>query len=126
MDSDKIKIIRENQIDLSLLRNLNIAVIGYGSQGRAQALNLRDSGFKPTIGLLSKSRSRYLARKDGFNITTPIRAVKKSYMMYAERGKHLFLLILFRFILNLSNNRRVSILCWLRRMVRVFVFVKDL
>jgi len=78
MGSDNIKIIRENRIDLSLLKNLNIAIIGYGSQGRAQALNLRDSGFKPTIGLLSKSRSRYLARKDGFNITTPIRAVKKS------------------------------------------------
>ncbi len=78
MGFDKLKIIRKNQIDLSLLKNLNIAVIGYGSQGQAQALNLRDSGFIPTIGLPSKSRSRQLAHKDGFSISTPIRAVKNS------------------------------------------------
>lgn len=43
-----------------------IAVIGYGSQGRAIALNLRDSGFSVSIGLRTGSNSRKKAKKDGF------------------------------------------------------------
>ncbi|MDD4052742.1 MAG: ketol-acid reductoisomerase [candidate division Zixibacteria bacterium] len=42
----------------------NVAVLGYGSQGRAIALNLRDSGFRVTVGLRPNSRSRAIARKD--------------------------------------------------------------
>lgn len=64
----------------SLIRNLrkyNICVLGYGSQGRAQALNLRDSGIPPLIGLPSGSKSRKAARADGFAIATPERAVKR-------------------------------------------------
>jgi ketol-acid reductoisomerase len=64
----------------SLIRNLRkykISVLGYGSQGRAQALNLRDSGILPLIGLPSGSKSRKTARADGFEIATPQRAVKR-------------------------------------------------
>jgi ketol-acid reductoisomerase len=43
-----------------------VAMIGYGSQGRALALNLRDSGYNVLIGLRAKSKSRTIARKDGF------------------------------------------------------------
>lgn len=42
-----------------------VAVIGYGSQGRALALNLRDSGYDVIVGLRQKSKSRRLARRDG-------------------------------------------------------------
>lgn len=44
-----------------------VAMIGYGSQGRALALNLRDSGHKVYVGLRPKSKSRTIARKDGFS-----------------------------------------------------------
>ncbi len=53
-----------------------VAVIGYGSQGRAIALNLQDSGCPVLLGLLSKSKSRQVARKEGIaNIMTPAKAV---------------------------------------------------
>lgn len=64
----------------SLIRNLSkykIAILGYGSQGRAQALNLRDSGTTPLIGLPSSSKSRKAATEDGFTITTPERALRR-------------------------------------------------
>ena len=52
-----------------------IAVLGYGSQGRAWALNLKDSGCDVTIGLPAKAKSRNLARRDGWkHITTIARA----------------------------------------------------
>ena len=43
-----------------------VAVLGYGSQGRALALNFRDSGYAVVIGLPPRSRSRRMARADGF------------------------------------------------------------
>jgi ketol-acid reductoisomerase len=55
-----------------------IAVLGYGSQGSAQAQNLRDSGFDPIIGLPANSKSRIYAKKDRFGITRPINAISKS------------------------------------------------
>jgi len=78
MGSPEIKIIRDEQIDSSLLDGKNIAVIGYGSQGRAQTMNLRDNGHNPTVGLPSKSKSRRVAGSDGINVTTPARAVKNA------------------------------------------------
>jgi ketol-acid reductoisomerase len=56
------------------LHGKRVAVLGYGSQGRAQAHNMRDAGYTPTIGLPSRSRSRRAARRDGFTICTPGRA----------------------------------------------------
>jgi ketol-acid reductoisomerase len=43
-----------------------VSIIGYGSQGRAIALNLRDSGYHVIIGLRPKSKFHAIARKDGF------------------------------------------------------------
>ena len=63
---------------LDLLRNKSVAILGYGSQGKAQALNLRDSGILPLIGLPPDSKSRKTAGADGFKVTTPERAIKRS------------------------------------------------
>jgi len=60
------KIHYEKDIDLGSLRNLTIGVIGYGNQGRAHALNLRDSSLKVRVGTRPKSDARDLAIKDGF------------------------------------------------------------
>jgi len=63
-------------------RRLNdslIAVLGFGSQGRAIALNLRDSGYDVIVGLRSRSKGRARARKEGIaQITTAAKAVKAS------------------------------------------------
>ncbi len=52
-----------------------IAIVGYGSQGRAHALNLRDSGFDVTIGLRSGGPTEVKALADGFTVKTPAEAV---------------------------------------------------
>lgn len=57
-----------------MMHTENVAVLGYGSQGRAIALNLRDSGFHVTVGLRSHSRSRAVARKDHIHATEILKA----------------------------------------------------
>ena len=53
-----------------------IAIIGYGSQGRAHALNLRDSGFDVTVGLRPGGPTEAKAQADGFTVVAPAEAVK--------------------------------------------------
>ena len=59
------KIYYEDSADLALIRSKKVAVIGYGSQGHAHALNLRDSGVPVQIGLADTSRSRARAEAAG-------------------------------------------------------------
>lgn len=57
------------------LGNAVVAVLGYGSQGRAQALNLRDSGVSVIVGLRENSPRRSRAEEDGLRVETPSDAV---------------------------------------------------
>src|SRR6185437_7439266 len=57
----------ENDADFGVLSGKTVAVIGYGSQGHAQAQNLRDSGMKVIIGL-REGRSWEQAKNDGFDV----------------------------------------------------------
>lgn len=75
MSKSTLKIYRDRHADLRYLEKKTIAVIGYGSQGRAQALNLRDSGLDVMIGLPARSRSRKQAVKDGFEVCSTQKAV---------------------------------------------------
>jgi ketol-acid reductoisomerase len=61
---------RDEDADLAIVRGRRVAVIGYGNQGRAQALNLRDSGVPVVIGLPLQSASRVRAVEDGFEAMT--------------------------------------------------------
>ena len=58
-----------------------ITIVGYGSQGRAHALNLRDSGFDVTIGLRSGGPTELKAKADGFTVKTPADAVKDAQIV---------------------------------------------
>jgi len=64
------KIYYDQDADLGLLKNKKIAVIGYGSQGHAHALNLRDSGQDVVVGLYKGSKSWAAAEKDGLRVAT--------------------------------------------------------
>ena len=60
--------------DPALIRERTVAVIGYGNQGRAQALNLRDSGVPVIVGLAEASKSRLHAAEDGLALMTAAEA----------------------------------------------------
>jgi ketol-acid reductoisomerase len=62
-------------VDKTALRRARIAVLGYGSQGRAHALNLKDSGFDVVVGV-RKGDSWKQAKRDGLTVMAPIDAVK--------------------------------------------------
>lgn len=66
----------ERDCDLNLLNGKKVAIIGYGSQGHAHALNLRDSGVDVVIGLYEGSKSAVKAREDGFTVLTTAEAVE--------------------------------------------------
>jgi ketol-acid reductoisomerase len=65
-----LRIFTDRDANLKWLRGKTCAVIGYGAQGRAQALNLRDSGVRVVIGLPARSRSRSNARNEGFKVVS--------------------------------------------------------
>ncbi len=70
------KMYYDNDADLELIRSKRVAVIGYGSQGHAHALNLRDSGVDVRVGLPPTSASRAKARADGLPVVDPAQAVR--------------------------------------------------
>ncbi len=65
----------EADVDTACLEGKRIAILGYGSQGRAHALNLKDSGFDVVVGLRSGGASWPRAEADGFAVQEPIDAV---------------------------------------------------
>ena len=69
-------IYHEKDVDQKLLKTIRIAVIGFGNQGHAQALNLKDSGLDVAVGLRSGSKNRRRAAEAGLRVLTVIEAVK--------------------------------------------------
>lgn len=68
----------DKDADMGVLKGKRVAVIGYGIQGRAQALNLRDSGVDVTVGLRKSGDSWKIAESDGFAPVTVPDAVKSA------------------------------------------------
>jgi len=66
----------ETDVDTGCLQDRQITVLGYGSQGRAHALNLRDSGFSVVVGLRRSGASWARAEADGLTVKEPAEAVK--------------------------------------------------
>src|SRR5580692_4621265 len=71
----------EKDGDISLLKGKKIAIIGYGSQGHAHALNLRDSGLDVVVGLPASSKSRAKATAAGLTVLTPFDAARAANVM---------------------------------------------
>jgi len=77
----ELKIFRETDVDKNILANLCIAVIGYGAQGSAQALNMRDSGLNIIIGG-RPGKSFAAAEAAGFAVFSVAEAVKKADVIH--------------------------------------------
>ena len=76
------RIYNDKDASLDPLREKSCAIIGFGAQGRAHALNLRDSAIRVLIGLPGRSKSRRRARRDGFVVTTTARAVGAADLIF--------------------------------------------
>jgi ketol-acid reductoisomerase len=76
------KIHTDKDADLGALKGKTCAVIGFGSQGHAHALNLKDSGVSVIIGLYPQSKSREVAQAQGFKVYDTAEAVKRADIIF--------------------------------------------
>jgi ketol-acid reductoisomerase len=65
-------------VDKKALKGARVAVLGYGSQGRAHALNLKDSGFKVVVGVRKGGNGWKQAKRDGLHVAPPVEAVERA------------------------------------------------
>jgi ketol-acid reductoisomerase len=72
------KVFTDNDADLQPLQNKTLAVLGFGSQGHAHALNLKDSGLNVIVGLYEGSKSIPVAQEKGFEVLTTAGAVRRA------------------------------------------------
>ena len=72
------KLFYDSDADLGLLQDKTVAIIGYGSQGHAHALNLKDSGIKVVVGLYEGSRSASKAKSDGLEVLSVAEASERA------------------------------------------------
>jgi len=76
------KVYTDKDADLGVLKNKTLAVLGFGSQGHAHALNLKESGLKVIIGLYEGSKSIAVAREKGFEVFPTGEAVKRADVIF--------------------------------------------
>ena len=83
------EIFYEDDADLSIIQGRKVAVIGYGSQGHAHALSLRDSGVDVRVGLLEGSKSRSKATDEGLRVVTPAEAAAEADVIMILTPDHI-------------------------------------
>jgi ketol-acid reductoisomerase len=83
------EIFYDDSADLSLIQRRHVAVLGYGSQGHAHALSLRDSGVDVRVGLPADSKSREKATSDGLRVLTPAEACEEADLTMVLIPDHL-------------------------------------
>src|SRR5258705_8400507 len=76
------KVYSDKHADLSKLQNKTLAVLGFGSQGHAHALNLKDSGLKVIVGLYEGSKSIPVAKEKGFEVVSTAEAVRRGDVIF--------------------------------------------
>src|SRR5213594_379894 len=76
------KVYTDQDADLSVLKNKILAVLGFGSQGHAHALNLKESGMNVIIGLYEGSKSIPVAQEKGFEVVSTAEAVKRADVIF--------------------------------------------
>ena len=76
MASEAVEMFYDDDADLSIIQGRKVGVIGYGSQGHAHSLSLRDSGVEVRVGLREDSKSREKVSEQGLDIDTPAEVAK--------------------------------------------------
>ena len=83
-----VEVYYDDDADLGLIQAKKVAVIGYGSQGHAHALSLRDSGVDVVIGLPEGSKSRPKAEEQGLRVLTPAAGLRRGRRDHGARTGH--------------------------------------
>ncbi len=83
------EIFYDDSADLSLVQRRHVTVLGYGSQGHAHALSLRDSGVDVRVGLPAGSASREKAESDGLRVLPPAQACEEADLVMVLIPDHL-------------------------------------
>ena len=78
----------DDDADLSIIQGRKVAVLGYGSQGHAHALSLRDSGVDVRVGLPEGSKSRAKAEAEGLRVLTPAEACEEADLIMILAPDH--------------------------------------
>jgi ketol-acid reductoisomerase len=78
----------DNDADLGVIQDRHVAVLGYGSQGHAHALSLRDSGVDVRVGLPEGSKSREKAENDGLRVVSPADAAEEADLIMVLAPDH--------------------------------------
>ncbi|PYJ57234.1 MAG: ketol-acid reductoisomerase [Verrucomicrobia bacterium] len=76
------KVYTDKDADLSVLKSKTLAVLGFGSQGHAHALNLKDSGMNVIVGLYEGSKSIPVAKEKGFEVVATAEAVRRGDVIF--------------------------------------------
>src|SRR3569623_2497123 len=76
-----MKLYSQKDVDKKALKGARIAVLGYGSQGRAHALNMKDSGSDVVVGVRKKGASWKKAKKDGLEVAEPTAAAEDAALV---------------------------------------------
>jgi ketol-acid reductoisomerase len=79
----------DDRADLGFIQRRHVAVLGYGSQGHAHALSLRDSGVDVRVGLPEGSASRERAASEGLQVTTPEKACEEADVIMVLAPDHI-------------------------------------
>src|SRR6187397_2368720 len=79
----------DDDADLALIQGKNVAVLGYGSQGHAHSLSLRDSGVDVRVGLPEGSKSRAKAEAEGLRVLTPSEACEEADLIMILAPDHI-------------------------------------
>ncbi len=83
------ELFHDSDADLSLIQDRVVAVLGYGSQGHAHALSLRDSGVDVRVGLAEGSKSRAKAEAEGLRVVTPFEACQEADLIMVLVPDHI-------------------------------------
>src|SRR5882762_9937536 len=76
------KVYSDKDADLNVLKDKTLAVLGFGSQGHAHALNLKESGLNVIVGLYEGSKSIPVARQKGFEVVNTAEAVRRADVIF--------------------------------------------
>ena len=97
-----MRVYYDRDADLNLIKDKKISIVGYGSQGHAHAMNLRDSGIENvSIALREGSNSRSKAEQANFKVMTPAEAASWADVLKIIIGKSILLVPNFYFLIDI-------------------------